>query len=117
VLATASVGRGHLHSHDAVARHAGPGTGSIYRLLEGAPALDHARVAVWIEKPRGVESPLLAALLGDGIDGALAGLWQRQLALGPAPEFCVLGPEAPSGVMATRLPHGWSATIAGRSPL
>jgi hypothetical protein len=117
VLNAAAVGRGHLHAHDAAAAHAGPGTASIYRLLEGAPSLDEARVAVWIEKPRGVEAPLLAALIGDGMDGAHAGLWQRQLALGPAPEYCVLAPEAPSGVGPARLPHGWSAVAAARHPL
>jgi hypothetical protein len=117
VLNAAAVGRGHLSAHDAVARHAGPGTGSVYGLLEGGATLDHARVAVWIEKPRGVESPLLAALLGDGMDGAQAGLWQRQLALGPAPEYCVLAAAAPSGVAPSRLARGWSATVAAREPI
>jgi hypothetical protein len=117
VLNEAAVGRGHLTAHDAAARHAGPGSGSIYRLLEGTPTLTQVRVAVWIEKPRGVESPLLAALLGDGMDGEHAGLWQRQLALGPAPEYCVLAAEAPDGVGATRLPRGWSATVADRAPI
>jgi hypothetical protein len=114
VLNAAAVGRGHLTSHDALARLAGPGTGSVYRLLEGSPELAQARVAVWIEKPRGVEMPLFAALLGDGMDGLHAGLWQRQLALGPAPEYCILAAEAPSGVHAARLGRGWSATIAER---
>jgi hypothetical protein len=48
------------------------------------------------------------------MDGAHAGLWQRQLALGPAPEYCILAAEPPSGVHATRLGRGWSATIAQR---
>jgi hypothetical protein len=117
VLNEAAVGRGHLSAHDAAARQAGPGTGGIYRLIEGAATPAQARVAVWIEKPRGVEAPLLAALLGDGMDGAAAGLWQRQLALGPAPEYCVLAAEAPSGVGPARMPRGWSATVAPREPL
>jgi hypothetical protein len=117
VLNAAAVGRGHLSSHDAAARHAGPGTGSVYRLLEGAATLAQARVAIWIEKPRGVEAPLLAALLGDGMDGVHAGLWQRQLALGPAPEYCLMAAEASSGVAASRLARGWSAMITVREPL
>jgi hypothetical protein len=117
VLNEAAVGRGHLSAHDAAARQAGPGSGSIYRLLEGTATLAQVRVAVWIEKPRGVEAPLLAALLGDGMDGEHAGLWQRQLALGPAPEYCVLAAEAPTGVGAARLPRGWSATVADRAPI
>jgi hypothetical protein len=117
VLNEAAVGRGHLGAHDAAARSAGPGTGSVYRLLEGTVDMEQVRVAVWIERPRGVRSPLLAALLGDGMDGAHAGLWQRQLALGPAPEYCVLAAAAPSGVAPARLPRGWSATIADRRAL
>jgi hypothetical protein len=117
VLNEAAVGRGHLSAHDAAARHAGPGTGSIYRLLEGTAIPAQVRVAVWVDKPRGVESPLLAALLGDGMDGDRAGLWQRQLALGPAPEYCVLADEAPSGVATRRLARGWSAIVADRVPI
>ena len=117
VLNSAAVGRGHLSVHDAVARHAGPGTGSVYRLLEGVATFDAVRVAVWIEKPRGVEAPLLAALLGDGMDGEQAGLWQRQLALGPAPEYCILASAPPPGVAAARLAHGWTATVASREAI
>jgi hypothetical protein len=117
VLNEAAVGRGHVSLHDAAARLAGPGTGGVYRLLEGTATLDHIRVAVWIERPRGVEPPLLAALLGDGMDAGHAGLWQRQLALGPAPEYCVLAAEVPAGVGAARLPRGWSATVADRSAI
>lgn len=117
VLNEAAVGRGHLSAHDTAARQAGPGTGSIYRLLEGVPAPAQARIAVWIDKPRGVESPLLAALLGDGMDAAHAGLWQRQLALGPSPEYCVLAREAPAGVAPARLARGWTATVTAREAL
>ena len=117
VLNSAAIGRGHLSVHDAVARHAGPGTGSVYRLLEGTATFEGVRLAVWIEKPRGVEAPLLAALLGDGMDGEQAGLWQRQLALGPAPEYCILASAAPAGVAAARLPHGWVATVAPREAI
>jgi hypothetical protein len=117
VLNAAAVGPGHLTAHDEAARRAGEGTGSVYRLLEGSPTPGSARVAVWIDKPRGIESPLLAALLGDGMDTARAGLWQRQLALGPAPEYCVLAEEAPAGVAPTRLPRGWTAFAAARAPL
>jgi hypothetical protein len=115
VLNEAAVGRGHLSAHDAAARAAGEGTGAIYRLIEGSPALEHVSVATWIDKPRGVPSPLLAALLGDGMDGERAGLWQRQLAIGPAPEYCVLAAEPPHGVAATRLARDWSTTITERS--
>jgi hypothetical protein len=117
VLNEAAVARRHVTAHDEAARRAGPATGAIFRLLEGAATPALARVAVWVDKPRGVESPVLAALLGDGMDAARAGLWQRQLSLGPAPEYCVLASEVPAGVASTRLARGWSATAAAREPL
>jgi len=117
VLGEAAVGRGHRSVHDEAARRAGPGAGGVYRLLEGSANFDEVRVAVWIEKPRGVASPLLAALLGDGMDGSRSGLWQRQLVLGPAPEYCLLSDAVPAGVAPGRLPHGWSATVSDRTPL
>jgi len=118
VLNEAAIGRGHRSAHDGAARRAGPGTGAIFRLLEGAPAPADARVAVWIDKPRGVENPLLAPLLGDGMDAARAGLWQRQLALGPSPEYCLLAPEVPDGVGGgRRLAQGWTAVVSARERL
>ncbi len=117
VLNEAAVARRHLTAHDEAARRAGPATGAIFRLLEGSAAPAEARVAVWVDKPRGVESPMLAALLGDGLDATHAGLWQRQLSLGPAPDYCVLAGEPPAGVASTRLAPGWSATAASREPL
>jgi hypothetical protein len=117
VLNEAAIGRGHRSAHDGAARRAGPGTGAIFRLIEGSPSPADARIAVWIDKPRGVENPLLAPLLGDGMDGSHAGLWQRQLALGPSPEYCLLAPEAPEGIGPERLPRGWTLSVAAREPL
>ena len=117
VLNEAAIGRGHRSAHDDAARRAGPGTGAIFRLLEGSPAPVAARIAVWIDKPRGLENPLLAPLLGDGMDVSRAGLWQRQLALGPSPEYCLLAAEAPDGIGPERLARGWTATVTAREPL
>ena len=121
VLNEAAVGRGHRTSHDEVARRSGPGAGALYALLEGAPgaeALAAATLAIWVERP--AQRPAdalraeLAELLGDGLKPASGSVWQRQLVLGPAPEYCVIGAEAPSGVRASRLPEGWSTSIVGR---
>jgi hypothetical protein len=120
VLNEAAVGRGHRTSHDDVARRFGFGAGGLYGLIEGDPcaaALGRATLAVWIAKPPGSTRRALAELLGDGIDPATASLWRRQLVLGPAPEFCLLAPEAPAGVAPARLPEGWKARAVAREPL
>ena len=65
VLNEAAVGRGHLSAHDAAARARrarAPARSTACSRARRRPR--DARVAVWIDKPRGVASPLLAALLG-----------------------------------------------------
>ncbi len=77
--------------HDSVAQLAAGGAGGVYRrLATSAAAID--RVA-WCSKPAGEP---YAAFLGR-LPAAEA--WQRQMVLGPTPEFCLFGP-APSGVEA-----------------
>ena len=124
VLNEAAVGRGHRTSHDEVARRSGAGAGALYALLEGTPgadALAAATLAIWVERPAQRPSDVLRAelaeLLGDGLEPAGGSVWQRQLVLGPAPEYCVIGGEVPSGVRPSRLPEGWSTSIVGRELL
>ena len=127
VLNGAAVGRGHRTAHDEAARRLGGGTGALYALAEGErcesgqrPGLEsigEATLAVWVARPSGSRQRMLGELLGDGMDGRRASLWRRQLALGPAPEFCLLASELPPGVAPTRLPTGWTATILEREPL
>jgi hypothetical protein len=120
VLNEAAVGRGHVSAHDEAARRAGPGTAGVYALIEGEPcaqALGEASLAVWIARPAGSTQRGLGELLGDGMDPAHASLWRRQMNLGPAPEFCLLAGESPSGVGAERLPSGWVANVLEREAL
>jgi hypothetical protein len=117
VLEEAAVSHGHVSAHDKVASLAGIATGAVYRFLEGHVGLDEGRVAVWVARASGHEHPSLSALLGDGMDPALDGLWRRCLGLGPAPEFCLLASEASAGVAPTRLPKGWTATVLAREAL
>lgn len=63
--------------HDAVAKLSRSGAGGIYRLLREGPPLAEVRFAAWLHRP--------PAALPDG-----AAVWQRQLVLGPAPEYAVL---------------------------
>jgi len=121
VLNEAAVGRGHRSPHDAAARRSGAGAGGVYALLEGRPgadALAAGRQAVWIEHapegPAQMRREGMAELLADGIDPASASLWRRQLVLGPAPEYCVIAVELPSGVRPGRLPEGWTARVLAR---
>ncbi len=117
VLEEAAVSYGHVEAHDRVASLAGVATGAVYRFLEGYAGLDEGPVAVWVARAGGHEHPSLSALLGDGMDPAVDGLWRRCLGLGPAPEFCLLASEASAGVAPTRLPQGWTATLLTREAL
>jgi len=117
VLEEAAISRGHFTAHDRVAALAGAATGSVYRLIEGCARLDSASIAVWVSRAPGHGHPSLSALLGDGMEPELGGLWRRCLGLGPAPEFCLLAAEAPPGVAPSRLPAGWSAIASARDVL
>jgi hypothetical protein len=86
-LNAAAVDDARLASHSAVASHAGDGAGAVYRLVDGGLALADAAEATW--------SPVRPRVEGSGY-----ALWQRQMVLGPAPEFCLLtpGPERRAAV-------------------
>jgi len=113
ILAEAAVSRGHRTSHERAAKGLASGTAGLYRLLEGAVAGAEAIVAVrhatWVAPAAGAASAEIGAMLGDGADREGSSLWQRQLVLGPAPEFCVLSREPPAGAAPTRLAPRWSA--------
>jgi hypothetical protein len=82
----------HHGPHDAVAGLLGRATGGIYRLRHGGPELQRIRFEGWAPKPSGVSSETFIATLVPS-EGSL---WQRQLALGPGPEFCRRTRMAPS---------------------
>jgi len=117
VLEEAAVARGHASAHEHVASLAGEAAGAVYRLIEGHADLHEARVAAWVAPARGLGRPSLEALLGDGMDPNTGALWRRCLGLGPAPEYCLLAPEASAGIAHSRLPAGWVATVTAREPL
>jgi hypothetical protein len=117
VLEEAAVAAGHTTAHAGIAALAGGETAAIYRFVEGNAQPGPAQVAVWVSSAPGPLRPSLSALLGDGMDPASDGLWRRCLALGPAPEYCLLARETPPGVSAERLPSGWSARAIARHAL
>lgn len=78
--------------HDAVAGLSHAGAGGVYRLIHEGPPLSEVRFAAWLREP--------PATPPDG-----AAVWQRQLVLGPAPEYAVLA--------ASPLPLGDGAVLTG----
>jgi hypothetical protein len=98
--------------HDAVARHAADGAGGVYRLLRGDPTGRGQRTLAWLTKPRGVPYDDFLAELAP-LGGA--SLWQRQLVLGPRPEFCLAG-LARRPALET-LPPAWKALVVERTPI
>jgi hypothetical protein len=76
--------------HDAVAQRSRKGAGAVFKLVEGTLPIRDVTFAAWTsERPR-----------SEG-----AAIWQRQLVLGPAPEYAVLAAspvEVPPGAVLTR---------------
>jgi hypothetical protein len=88
VLNDAAVSGARGGPHDGVARLAAGGAGGVYRLLAPTPGGSAAERNTWCAKPAGVAYPEFRARLPS------AETWQRQLVLGPAPEFCLVGLDA-----------------------
>lgn len=74
--------------HDGAARLVEGGAGGVYRRLREGPATPPAWVT-WFGKPAGIAYPEFLAQVPP------VELWQRQLVLGPAPEFCLFGATPP----------------------
>jgi hypothetical protein len=75
--------------HDGLASAVAGGAGAVYMLRAGRPSVADAGEGLWFEKPPGTPyasfRDRLAALVGER-----GGIWERQLALGPAPEYCAV---------------------------
>jgi hypothetical protein len=91
----AAVSSPHRPAHDAAAAHTAKGAGGVYQLLAGDPDFTSIRSAAWLHKPRGTTYPDFIASLRPHADTPGAALWQRQLVLGPAREFCLWTAEMP----------------------
>ena len=89
-----AVGGARRAPHDAAARAAGDGTAGVYRRLREGPPLHAVTHAAWFGKPPGVGYEDFERQLADALRGTEAAVWQRQLVLGPAPEYAVLGTSA-----------------------
>lgn len=85
VLNEAAVSGSRRPVHDDAARRSAWGSGGIYGLKDGAPT-SGVNFAYWISKPEGWTYDRLLDVIRSQ---ALAAVWQRQMVLGPAPEFCL----------------------------
>jgi len=98
--------------HAAIASRMGSGHGGLYRHLYGSERpLDGSR-AVWMTRPRGIRyEPVLLKLIGEA--AGFLSCWRRQMVLGPADEFVVIG----TAQFKVPIPEGWQARIVERTML
>jgi hypothetical protein len=84
----AAVTKSAASPHDSIAMQASGGTGGVYRRIRGGLPLRRARFAAWFQKPMGFTYQSLWRRVDESVLRPYD-LWQRQLTLGPAPEFCI----------------------------
>jgi hypothetical protein len=74
--------------HNQIAQWAAGGTGGLYRLRADEPGITNVQIAFWFAKPSGITYTTLYEQLEPYGKQTPGSLWQRQMTLGPAPEFC-----------------------------
>ncbi len=88
-LEQAAVSGPRQSAHDQAASGALGGTAGLYRLRAGTESLNDARNAYWLAKPTGMNYTGFYNLLAPWMKQSNSALWGRQMALGPASEFCL----------------------------
>ncbi|HEX7117428.1 MAG TPA: hypothetical protein VF212_01485 [Longimicrobiales bacterium] len=97
-------------SHDRVARMADGGAGGVYRLRrDGGPAAETS-TCIWVRKPAGHAYDAFHADLERRLP-ADASVWQRQMVLGPAPEYGIV---LPGDVTDPPVPDAWTPVVVRR---
>jgi hypothetical protein len=76
--------------HDRAARAAAGGAGGLYRLRSGEKVVE-PHFATWLTKPPGTSYQDFYTHIEPWTSRIGTSLWRRQMVLGPAPEFCLLG--------------------------
>jgi len=98
--------------HDAVASRTDIGHGGLYRHFHGEEQPRTGARIIWLRRPRGIAfEPVLRGMI-DGATGFLS-CWRRQMALGQAEEFCVIGSEH----LDLPLAAGWWGLTVTRTPV
>jgi hypothetical protein len=111
-LAEHAVDAARTQTHDALASAVEDGAGGVYAFA-GGDLRARAGWCGWFSKQHGVRYPQLHAELAEQVElGAIDAVWQRQLVLGPAPEFRVLA-TAEVTVPGAELTVGMPVTASG----
>lgn len=79
-------------AHDRPAHMVAGGAGGVYRLMAGVSGGRPPVAATWLSKPAGVPYPAFHEQLRPWSEREGVALWQRQMVLGPALEFCLQSP-------------------------
>lgn len=87
-LNAAAISASRQAPHDAAAALAAGGTAGLYSLRQGVSVTAPTTVT-WFTKPDGMSYRDLFAALEPVVGSTHAGLWCRQMTLGPALEFCL----------------------------
>lgn len=115
-LNAGAVATSNLAAHNRVAEGALGGTGGLYALKSGELELRKARFATWATKPPRTTYQGFFGRLSELTDDLETDIWQRQMVMGPAPEFCVHSGEPlklPKAIKTTVVPL---ELVAGREP-
>jgi hypothetical protein len=88
-LNEAAINDANRKPHDEIAKEATAVAGGLYRRLQGDLRLQDALCATWIRKPALTSYQGFLGSLSKLARGQRTDLWQRQMVLGPAPEFCL----------------------------
>jgi hypothetical protein len=99
--------------HDQAAQNAAGGTAGVYQLNVGDADPAYAQIACWFAKPTGMSYPAFFSLIRPLVTEHGGALWQRQMTLGPTPEFCWWAPvlpPLPDSITGIEIPLGlvWS---------
>lgn len=110
-ISTGAVSGGNAPLHHAIASLAAGGTAGLYKPARVPEATASGETAAWFGKLAGMTYDALYSSLDTVETVTPDGLWLRMLVLGPTPEFCLLGDQAPA------LPSKWGSIVVRRSPL
>lgn len=98
--------------HAAVAGQTQVGHGGLYQHILGAADPGPLTRTAWLDRPRGIRYQAPLDAIADRVEGPVS-VWRKQLVLGPAAEFAVLGDSS----LNLALPEGWRVRYVERVPL